>query len=74
MLTSCRSSRYRSGPAGRRDGRADLTSEQRHDLLMTAARRLTATDDPTALSYVLTALVQVDLAVRQALLETPDTL
>ena len=53
---------------------ADLTPEQRHDLLMTAARRLTATDDPTALSYVLTALVQVDLSARQELLETPDTL
>jgi Lon protease-like protein len=52
---------------------ADLTPEQRHDLLMTAARRLTATDDPTALSYVLTALVQVDLAERQQLLEAPDT-
>jgi Lon protease-like protein len=53
---------------------ADLSPEQRHELLMTAARRLTATDDPTALSYVLTALVQVDLSARQALLETPDTL
>jgi Lon protease-like protein len=53
---------------------ADLSPEQRHELLMTAARRLTATDDPTALSYVLTALVQVDLAARQELLETPDTL
>ena len=40
---------------------------------MAAARRLTATDDPTALSYVLTALIQVDLAARQALLEAPDT-
>jgi Lon protease-like protein len=53
---------------------ADLSPEQRHELLMTAARRLTATDDPTALSYVLTALVQVDLSARQVLLETPDTL
>jgi Lon protease-like protein len=53
---------------------ADLSVEQRHELLMTAARRLTATDDPTALSYVLTALVQVDLTARQELLETPDTL
>jgi Lon protease-like protein len=40
---------------------------------MAAARRLTRTDDPTALSYVLTALIQVDLAARQALLEAPDT-
>ena len=53
---------------------AELSLEQRHELLMTAARRLTATDDPTALSYVLTALVQVDLGARQELLETPDTL
>jgi Lon protease-like protein len=53
---------------------ADLAPEERHELLMTAARRLTSTDDPTALSYVLTALVQVDLSARQELLETPDTL
>jgi Lon protease-like protein len=53
---------------------AALSSEQRRELLMAAARRLTATDDPTALSYVLTALLQVDLDARQALLEVPDTL
>jgi Lon protease-like protein len=53
---------------------SDLSPEQRHELLMTAARRLTATDDHTALSYVLVALVQVDLSARQELLETPDTL
>ncbi|MEX1336477.1 MAG: LON peptidase substrate-binding domain-containing protein [Candidatus Limnocylindrales bacterium] len=52
---------------------SDLSSEQRRELLMAAARRLTGTDDPTALSYVLTALVQVDLAARQELLEAPDT-
>jgi Lon protease-like protein len=52
---------------------ADLSAEQRRELLMAAARRLTATDDPTALSYVLTALIQVDLAARQELLEAPDT-
>ena len=52
---------------------ADLSLEQRRELLMAAARRLTGTDDPTALSYVLTALVQVDLGVRQELLEAPDT-
>jgi len=52
---------------------AELSAAQRRELLMAAARRLTATDDPTALSYVLTALVQVDLASRQALLEAPDT-
>ena len=32
-----------------------------------------STEDPTALSYVLTALVQVDLTSRQALLEAPTT-
>jgi Lon protease-like protein len=52
---------------------ADLSLEQRRELLMAAARRLTGTDDPTALSYVLTALVQVDLGARQELLEAPDT-
>jgi Lon protease-like protein len=53
---------------------ADLSSNQRRELLMAAARRLTSTDDPTALSYVLTALIQVDLGSRQRLLEAPDTL
>lgn len=52
---------------------SDLSSEQRRELLMAAAKRLTGTDDPTALSYVLTALVQVDLSARQELLEAPDT-
>jgi Lon protease-like protein len=52
---------------------ADLSPAQRRELLMAAARRLTATDDPTALSYVLTALIQVDLGSRQRLLEAPDT-
>jgi hypothetical protein len=51
----------------------DLDPEQRSELLMTAARRLLATEDPTALSYVLTALVQIDLASRQRLLEVPTT-
>jgi Lon protease-like protein len=51
----------------------ELDPDQRRDLLMTAARRLLATEDPTALSYVLTALVQVDLASRQRLLEVPTT-
>lgn len=50
-----------------------LSPDQRRDLLMAAARRLTATDDPTALSYLLTGLIQVDLSVRQGLLEAPDT-
>ena len=52
---------------------ADLSPEQRRELLMTAAQRLTGTDDPTALSYVLTALIQVDLASRQELLEAAHT-
>ncbi len=52
---------------------ADLSPERRREMLMAAARRLTATDDPTALSYVLTALIQVDLSARQELLEAPDT-
>ena len=52
---------------------ADLTPEQRRELLMAAAKRLTGTDDPTALSYVLTALIQVDLGARQELLEARDT-
>jgi Lon protease-like protein len=51
----------------------DLTPEQRRELLMAAAHRLTGTDDPTALSYMLTALIQIDLAARQELLEAPDT-
>ena len=50
-----------------------LSPDQRRDLLMAAARRLTATDDPTALSYLLTGLIQVDLAIRQSLLEAPET-
>ncbi len=50
-----------------------LSPDQRRELLMAAARRLTATDDPTALSYLLTGLIQVDLPVRQGLLEVPDT-
>ena len=52
---------------------SDLSPEQRRELLMAAARRLTGTDDPTALSYVLTALIQVDLSARQELLEATDT-
>ena len=50
-----------------------LTGGQRRELLMSAARRLTATDDPTALSYLLTGLIQVDPSARQDLLEAPDT-
>ncbi len=50
-----------------------LSEEQRRDLLMAAAHRLAASDDPTALSFLLTALIQVELATRQDLLEAPDT-
>ena len=49
------------------------TDQDRRELLMSAARRLTAPGDPTALSYVLTGLVQVELPIRQSLLESPDT-
>ena len=51
----------------------EASPAQRRELLMAAARRLIGTDDPTALSYVLTALIQVDLSARQELLEAPDT-
>jgi Lon protease-like protein len=53
---------------------ADLTPEQRRELLMAAAHRLLGTGDPTALSYVLTALIQVELPTRQGLLEAPTTM
>ncbi len=49
------------------------TNEDRRELLMAAARRLKAPGDPTALSYVVTGLVQVELPSRQLLLEAPDT-
>ncbi|MBA3778864.1 MAG: LON peptidase substrate-binding domain-containing protein [Chloroflexi bacterium] len=53
---------------------ADAASQvDRHELLMAAARRLAVPDDPTALSYVLGGLVQVELGARQSLLEAPDT-
>jgi Lon protease-like protein len=52
---------------------SDLSPAERRELVLAAARRLTSTDDPTALSYVLTALIQVDLRARQELLEAPDT-
>lgn len=59
-------------------GSADLIDQegdatQRRERLMSAARRLTSTDDPTALSYVIAALVQVEISARQELLEAPDT-
>jgi Lon protease-like protein len=45
----------------------------RREVLMAAARRLVTPDDPTALSYVLSGLVQVELPARQRLLEAHDT-
>ncbi|MGH2408320.1 MAG: LON peptidase substrate-binding domain-containing protein [Candidatus Limnocylindrales bacterium] len=45
----------------------------RREVLMAAARRLVTPDDPTALSYVLSGLVQVELPARQRLLEAADT-
>ena len=50
-----------------------IDDRQRHEMLMAAARRLVTPDDPTALSYVLCGLVQVELGRRQLLLEAPDT-
>src|ERR687895_323865 len=50
-----------------------IDDRQRHEMLMAAARRLVTPDDPTALSYVLCGLVQIELGRRQALLEAPDT-
>jgi len=47
---------------------------QRRDLLVASARRLIAEGDATAVSYLLTGLVQLDLAARQELLEIPDTM
>ncbi len=58
------------------DGTLDtsgLTDGERRELLLAAARRLTATDDPTTLSYLLTGLIQVDPGARQGLLEAVDT-
>ena len=46
---------------------------ERRELLMAAARRLVTPSDPTAISYVLAGLVQIELGSRQALLEAPDT-
>jgi Lon protease-like protein len=45
----------------------------RREILRASAQRLLGSGDPTAVSYLLTGLVQLDLAARQALLEVPDT-
>jgi Lon protease-like protein len=52
---------------------ASLDDDQRRQLLMAAARRLTATSDPTELSYLVSGLIQVETGQRQSLLETSDT-
>lgn len=52
----------------------DIDDKQRAQLLLASARRLVQASDATAVSYLLTGLVQVELAVRQELLEAPDTL
>jgi Lon protease-like protein len=52
----------------------DLNDRQRAQRLLASARRLVQASDANAVSYLLTGLVQVELAVRQELLEAPDTL
>lgn len=49
------------------------TEADRRELLMAAARRLVEPEDPTALSYVLSGLIQVELPARQRLLEAATT-
>jgi Lon protease-like protein len=54
---------------------SDVTSDaDRRAQLLASARRLIAEGDATAVSYLLTGLVQLDLAARQELLEIPDTM
>jgi Lon protease-like protein len=48
------------------------TDDERHSLLMAAARRLAVPDDPTVLSYIIGGLVQIELPARQRLLEAAD--
>jgi Lon protease-like protein len=55
-------------------GTGQLTDRQRGELLMASARRLVVSADATAVSYLITGLVQVELPRRQELLEVPDTL
>ena len=49
------------------------TDADRRELLMAAARKLVEPEDPTALSYVLSGLIQVELPSRQRLLEAATT-
>ena len=51
----------------------DVGDGPRRELLLASARRLIRTGDATAVSYLLTGLVQLDLSIRQELLELPDT-
>jgi len=75
-----------AGAEGRGDERADSdaddrppdriitgTDADRRELLMAAARKLVEPEDPTALSYVLSGLIQVELPSRQRLLEAATT-
>lgn len=52
----------------------DEDDRDRRAQLLASARRLIGEGDATAVSYLLTGLVQLDLAARQELLETPDTM
>ncbi|HVQ22952.1 MAG TPA: hypothetical protein VMT36_06740, partial [Candidatus Saccharimonadia bacterium] len=72
------------GRAGRGEGRRSSddappdrviagTDADRRELLMAAARRLVVPEDPTAISYVLSGLIQVELPSRQRLLEAATT-
>ncbi|CAN5575536.1 hypothetical protein BH20CHL6_BH20CHL6_08480 [soil metagenome] len=65
---------YENGDRSDDDRRPTLaTEDERYEILMSAARRLTQPGDPTGLSYVLSGLVEVELPRRQALLEAVDT-
>ena len=62
------------GPEAGRIEPIELESDQeRRELLLAAARRVASPEDPTALSYVLAGLVEVELPSRQRLLEASDT-
>ena len=51
----------------------ELDLRRRAAQLLASASRLVTSGDATAISYLLTGLVQLDLGVRQDLLEVPDT-
>lgn len=55
------------------DGVDEAADGDRRAQLLASARRLIAEGDATSISYLLTGLVQLDLAARQELLEIPDT-